>query len=65
IQMGIINVPGDYTGLSVGVWNVSDEYSGVMLGLFNYADELHDGVQVGLINIHEHGRIPVTIGFNM
>jgi hypothetical protein len=47
-----------------GLYSRALAVTGVQISLVNYADDL-DGVQIGLLNIHRNGLVPVFPGLNI
>ncbi len=66
VQFGVVNIAADdFSGVSIGLWNlVLDRQNGLSIGLFNYAKKLN-GLQVGLINVHSEGTVPLMLGANI
>lgn len=64
VQLGLGNqVFGAMNGIQVGVANSADDGTGVQLGLWNRSHGLR-GLQIGLINWHDEGFLPVFPFFN-
>jgi len=51
LQMGPVNISGATKGVQYGWVNITRKLSGLQLGWVNYASTVHNGVQVGLVNI--------------